>query len=164
VTAWVDLLEETMSDGSHDFDFLWGSWAGRNRRLTAPLSGSDSWEEFDGELLCRPIFGGTGNVEEVTFPTKGFSGLTIRLFDPSDEQWSIYWVSSRSSTIAPPVVGRFSDGVGEFLCDDTFNGVAIKCRYLWTRPSTENARMEQAFSVDGGATWETNWVNDIHRD
>lgn len=94
-------------------------------------------------------------------PDEGFSGLTIRLFDPERLEWSLYWVSSRSPVIDPPVVGRFTDGVGLFYCDDTFNGTPIRCRYTWRHISSSAARWEQAFSADGEATWETNWVNDV---
>lgn len=34
----------------------------------------------------------------------------------------------------------------------------IKLRFLWTMAAPDVPRWEQAFSSDGGATWETNWV------
>ncbi|MEU0600065.1 hypothetical protein ABZ484_17760 [Streptomyces sp. NPDC006393] len=43
------------------------------------------------------------------FDTKGFSGLTLRLFDPVRAQWSLNWVNSRTGLLQPPVVGRFHD-------------------------------------------------------
>jgi hypothetical protein len=57
------------------------------------------------------------------------------------------------------VVGRFEKGVGTFYADDEFNGKPIRVRYLWTH--TPNPHWEQAFSDDGGKTWETNWTMDF---
>jgi len=61
------------------------------------------------------------------------------------------------------MVGAFEDGVGTFLCDDTFEGKVIKVRFLWKPLAAESCRWEQAFSEDGGKTWETNWVMDFTR-
>ena len=63
-----------------------------------------------------------------------------------------------------PVVGRFVDGVGTFLAEDTFEGRPIVVRFLWTRTDTPSPRWEQAFSEDGGTTWETNWEMDFTRE
>jgi hypothetical protein len=152
-----------MTDGSRDFDFLIGTWDSANRKLARALAGSTDWDEFPGRFTCRPIFGGAGNVEEVIFPTRGNFGLTVRLFDPERQDWSLYWVSSRSSTIESLVVGHFVDGVGEFFCDDVYEGTPIRCRYQWSRITPTSAHWEQAFSTDGERSWETNWVNDMTR-
>lgn len=36
-------------------------------------------------------------------------------------------------------------------------------RFEWTRPHSDAPRWEQAFSPDGGRTWETNWVMNFTR-
>jgi hypothetical protein len=39
-------------------------------------------------------------------------------------------------------------------------------RFLIVRQGADTARFEQAFSADGGTTWETNWIavdRRIHR-
>src|SRR5882724_9705267 len=89
----------------HDFDFLNGDWAGRNRRLKARGVGSHDWEEFPGVAHAASHMGGVAQVEEVSFPSKGWSGLTLRLFDVQKKQWSIYWINSRTGLLFPPVVG-----------------------------------------------------------
>jgi hypothetical protein len=101
--------------------------------------------------------------EEIDFPTKGFSGLTLRLYDPEREQWSLHWASKRTGTLFPPVVGRFADGRGEFYGDDTYNGKDIRARFVWSDITADSARWEQAFSVDGEQTWITNWIMEFTR-
>jgi hypothetical protein len=34
---------------------------------------------------------------------------------------------------------------------------------VWSRITREAARWEQAFSLDKGASWETNWIMDFTR-
>jgi len=146
-----------------DFDFFYGSWDVINRRLAKPLTGSDEWDEFPGKSRCWGLFSGGANVDEIEFETKGWSGLTLRLFDPEREEWTIYWANSRDGRLQPPVVGRFTDGRGEFFGDDTHEGTPVRVRYIWSRITPTSARWEQAFSVDGERSWETNWVMDFTR-
>jgi hypothetical protein len=65
--------------------------------------------------------------------------------------------------LAPPVIGSFSGDVGVFECDDTFEGRPIRVRYTWSDVTTPTPHWEQAFSDDGGETWETNWVAEFTR-
>ena len=149
---------------AHDFDFYVGTWEVTNRRLDKALSGSETWDEFPGTSIAKPLFGGTANFDEIEFPTRGWSGCTIRLYDQARDEWSLHWVSSRRTDIDPPVVGRFGgDGRGEFFADDTYEGRPIKVRYIWSDLSADRAHWEQAFSPDGGETWETNWTMDSTR-
>ncbi|MEV4755101.1 hypothetical protein AB0J86_08300 [Micromonospora sp. NPDC049559] len=151
--------------GVGDFDFLIGSWQVTNRRLVSPLSGGSDWDEFPGVAVCHgTLFGGAANLDEISFPTKGLSGLTLRLYDPQTRLWSLNWVSSRDGRLTPPIVGRFTaDGYGEFHGDDSHEGRPVRCRFIWSRITPVSARWEQAFSVDGGATWETNWIMEFAR-
>jgi len=64
--------------------------------------------------------------------------------------------------LEPPVVGRFEGNIGYFECDDTFEGRAIRVQYQWTRKGANHARWQQAFSPDGGKTWEVNWAAEFH--
>ncbi|HET6289113.1 MAG TPA: hypothetical protein VFG15_20495 [Amycolatopsis sp.] len=147
----------------NDFDFFTGSWNVVNRRLGTLFEGSDDWYEFPGISTCRPIFGGGGNTEEIHFPTLGSSGYTLRLFDVARKEWSLYWASSRTGLLAPPVVGTFTDGRGDFYGDDTYDGKPIKAHFLWSGVTGSSARWEQEFSADGGRTWESNWVMEFSR-
>lgn len=150
--------------GAADFDFLAGSWNVAHRRLVTPLAASDEWDEFDSTSQCWPLFGGAANVDELPVPARGFTGLSLRLFDPAREEWSIYWANSRDGLLGlPPVVGRFTDGVGLFYADETFQGRGIRVRFTWSRITATSARWEQGFSADGGQNWETNWIMALTR-
>lgn len=149
---------------ARDFDFLLGRWVGRNRRLLKPLTGSDEWIEFEGTIDCRPVMEGAGQYEEFrTDCGDGIVAATFRFFDPRTGEWSLFWANVRYGMLLPPVVGRFDGDVGDFVSDEEYEGRAIRCRYRWTRADREAPRWEQAFSTDGGVTWETNWTADFRR-
>ena len=154
-----------MSEAS-DFDFWPGEWTARNRRLRERLAGSDEWEEFESTSVARKILDGLGNQDEFrTDHGGGYDGMSFRFFDPETWQWSIYWADSRHPTLMlePPVIGSFSGDVGVFEGDDRFAGRPIRVRYTWSNVTTPTPRWEQAFSEDGGETWETNWVTEFTR-
>jgi hypothetical protein len=88
--------------------------------------------------------------------------VALRAYDPEKKQWYIWWLDGRSpGQIDVPAVGRFENGVGTFYADDTFKGKPIRVRYLWTGVTSNTPHWEQAFSVDAGQTWETNWIWDF---
>ena len=58
----------------------------------------------------------------------------------------------------PPVFGTFDGGIGVFDGEDTFDGRPILVRFVWSGVTTPTPRWEQAFSADGGDSWESNWV------
>jgi hypothetical protein len=148
-----------------DFDFWMGTWNVRGRRLRERLAGCHEWDDLDATSVAWPLLDGLGNVDEFrTDYQGGFVGMSLRLFDSATRMWSIYWADSRNTgPLDPPVVGFFSDGVGVFECDDTFDNRPIRVRYTWSRVTTDHPRWEQAFSTDEGETWETNWINDFTR-
>jgi NIPSNAP len=145
----------------HDFDFLFGSWKIHNRYLRGRLRQSTEWIEFDAQSHTEPLLHGFGHIDRYTAVRDGspFEGITLRLFNPATGEWSIHWAdTARARTLLPPMVGRFIGGVGEFYGDETVDGKKVLCRFLWTRPTGDSARWEQALSDDGGKTWETNWI------
>ena len=158
-----------MDDGRHDFDFLFGAWQISNRKRVNPLTeGDDEWIEFDAVSVAQPIVGGLGNVDTYRAPDfpgrPGFEGFTLRLFDPKDGLWRIWWASSYApGELDEPVVGRFEDGVGIFECDDILGGIHVRVRYEWRVIDTDTLRWEQSFSFNGRRTWDTNWVMDSTR-
>lgn len=157
--------ETTTRDGRHDFDFFFGSWRVRHRRLRERLVGSDQWEEFLGECRAWECPAGLGNQDEVRFAAGSGEviGLSFRFFDAESGQWSIYWIDSHRRRLDPPVLGRFEGETGVFESDDELAGRPIRVRFQWTRTRSARPRWEQAFSADGGATWETNWEMEFER-
>ena len=146
-------------DGRHDFDFFHGRWRLHNRRLKDWLVGSGEWIEFGGALDCRPVLGDIGNLDELTADYgEGIHGLSLRLYDPATRRWSDYWASRRDGLLNPPVVGGFVDGVGTFFGEDRFEGRPVRVRATWTRRGVDEVEWRQAFSIDRGRTWETNWT------
>lgn len=151
----------TERDGQHDFDFEFGHWKIHNRRLLHPLTGSNQWVEFEGELEARPIWGGRANMDvvEADSPSGHIEGMTVRTYNTKNHQWSIYWANQANGVFSlPATVGKFKDGVGAFYDQEDWNGQNIFVRFLWIVTSPESPRWEQAFSLDGGKTWETNWM------
>jgi hypothetical protein len=160
------LMENTavrLDGGRHDFDFLVGKWRVKNRRLKERFAGSKEWVEFEATSTSHAILDGIGNVDEIRIPSTGKAGVTLALFDPAKEIWTLYWVTREEGVLQPPLTGRFYNGTGEFYGDDVDGSRPVRVRYLWTGVSKRAARWEQAFSIDGGATWETNWVMDFVR-
>lgn len=102
-------------DFINDFDFLVGTWDVTNRWRTDFLDEASDWEEFPAVSHATRHFDGGASFDEITFPTKGFAGLTLRLYDRERGEWSLYWASARTGTLFPPVVGRFSGGRGGVL-------------------------------------------------
>jgi hypothetical protein len=149
--------------GSHDFDFLFGSWDVAHRRLVDRLVGSDEWETFPGSAVCLSILGGMGNLDEFKVPTQGFLGATLRLYDAEHGAWSLYWASGSTGRLEPPVVGAFVDGIGDFFGEDSHAGKPIRVHYRWFEITPTSARWQQAFSADGGSTWEPNWIMEFSR-
>ncbi|MFI4967377.1 MAG: hypothetical protein ACHQAU_01520 [Gammaproteobacteria bacterium] len=154
-------------DGSHDFDFLYGKWKMPNHRLLKRLAGSHDWEDFMSYDECGPLPGGLGNQDFFkTDHWKDFLGMTTRTYDRKTGLWRLYWVDNYFSggVIEAPVVGKFEGNVGVFEAPDTFDGKPIIVRFTWTvhpKGSVVAADWAQAFSADGGKTWETNWTNQI---
>jgi hypothetical protein len=142
----------------NDFDFLAGSWDVANRRRRRFLADCEEWDEFPSTSRCLRLFDGAANVDWITFHTLGSAGMTLRLFQPGSQEWSIYWASSRDGILQPPVAGRFDDGEGRFYGDDTYDGKDIRVRYIWSDITPASARWEQAFSADQERTWEINWT------
>jgi hypothetical protein len=154
-------MNEPTLDGLSDFDFLVGDWTVRHRRLKERLAGCTEWEEFRGTCSLRPLLDGQANVDDnvLEMPSGTYRAASIRAYDPATKQWSIWWLDSRRPhDLGAPVVGAFKDGTGTFFADDVCDGQPIRVRFLWTDITAVSARWQQAFSRDGGATWETNWI------
>jgi predicted methyltransferase len=148
-------------DGSRDFDYWFGTWKEHSRRLLHPLTGSKDWVEMDGGSVVTKIWGGHANLVE--FRGDGPNGrvelLSLRTYNPVARQWSVSFASPGVGALSAPAVGEFRNGRGDFYDQEPFNGHMILVRFS-VRPITPDAmQSEQAFSDDGGKSWEVNWIN-----
>ena len=147
-------------DGQHDFDFEIGTWKTHLSRLQHPLTGSKTWVEYEGTTVVRRVANGRANLVELVAdgPAGHFEGVSLRLYNPESRQWSLNFSSIRTGTLSPPTIGEFRNGRGEFYNQETLDGRAILVRFVISDITPDSCRFEQAFSDDGGRTWEVNWI------
>jgi hypothetical protein len=162
----ADSLAEDLS-GLHDFDARVGGWHAHHRRLRERLTGCHEWQEFDGTTVFQSLMGGWANMDDNVFelPGETWKGVTLRAYDAKTGMWAIWWLDGRNpfGSLDPPIRGRFANGVGTFYADDVLNGKPIRMRLTFSEFTTDSAHWEQAFSDDGGTSWETNWITDFRR-
>jgi hypothetical protein len=151
--------------GEHAFDWEFGEWTVELSRLQQPLTGSTGWAHYEGRSVVRRVWGGRANLGEleVEGPEGRIVGLSLRLFDPVARQWRIHWASSRTGELGQAMVGQFGEGRGEFYNHETFGGRPVLVRFVFSDITHDTFRFEQAFSTDGGATWEANWIARFRR-
>ena len=151
---------------NHDFDFNFGTWKTHISRLQHPLTGSDQWSEYDGKSIVHEVWGGRASLLELEAdgPSGHIEGVGLRLYNPQSHQWSLNWTNSADASMAQPMLGEFKDGRGEFFDQETYNGRGIFVRNGFQNITKDSSRFEQAFSPDGGKTWETNWVMEFVRE
>lgn len=147
-------------DGQHDFDFHIGSWKTHLKRRLRPLTGSNTWVDYEGTTLVRKVWNGRANLVELVAegPAGRFEGLSLRLYNPQSRQWSLNFSNSAVGTLSVPTIGEFKNGRGEFFNQETLNGRAILVRFIISEITSNSVRFEQSFSDDGGKTWEVNWI------
>jgi hypothetical protein len=153
-------------DGQRDFDFNIGTWKTQIKRLDHPLTGSDKWIEWNGTVVVSKVWDGRANLEELKIdgPSGGhIEGLTLRLYNPQSREWSLNWANSSDGVLDKPLVGEFKDGRGVFINQGQFSGRTILVRHTYSNITQDSHHFEQAFSVDGGATWEANWIANLTR-
>lgn len=153
-------------DGSRDFDFESGHWRVSHHRLKERLTGCTDWQDFHGTTDMRLILGGKGNIEDnvMYFPDGAVRAVALRSYDVTTGKWAIWWLSQANPHhMDVPVTGRFQNGDGTFFADDHLRGQPIRVRFQWLNTLTDRPRWEQAFSPDGGKSWETNWTMDFER-
>jgi hypothetical protein len=147
-------------NGEHDFDFEIGAWRTHLRRLLHPLTGSTTWVEYEGTTVVRRVWNGRANLIELKAdgPAGHFEGLSLRLYNPEAHQWSLNFANANGGGLSQPTIGGFKNGRGEFFDQETLNGRAILVRFVISDITADSCRFEQAFSDDGGKTWEVNWI------
>lgn len=158
-------LAATDAAKARGFDFLHGRWNVVHRKLRERLVGNTEWFEFPGKLEVAPILGGLGNFDQnvLSDPKGTYEASSLRLFNPREQQWSIWWFDARLPGIDPPVVGGFQGKKGTFYSHDVFKDRPIRVRTTYEPLTPDLAQWTQAFSPDEGASWEVNWIMDFKR-
>lgn len=153
-------------DEQHDFDFAIGTWKVHILHLQHPLTDSKTWTEFNGTVVVRKVWGGRSNLQEIEVdtPTGPIEELRLCLYNPQSHQWYLYMANSRDGVLSPPMIGEFKNGRGLFYDQEQFNGRAIFVRHAWSDITPNSYHWQQAFSKDGGKTWEPNWIVTVTRE
>jgi len=150
------------ADGRGDFDFFIGDWSVSAKRMR-----HGNWETVTGTTRVIAILRGAGNVDDDVFQLAGqvHVGGMLRLFDAEADAWFTYGLDRDRGALQPPLSGRFHDGRGVFHGEDVREGRQILVRHTYSHPGgiPATCRWEQAFSMDGGNAWETNWVIDFRK-
>jgi ketosteroid isomerase-like protein len=153
-------------DGQHDFDFEIGTWKSHIARRLHPLTGSATWVQMEAGVVVRKVWNGGANLMELEAdtPTGRLQELNLRLYNPRTHRWSFNFATRNDGTIAPPMIGEFKNGRGEFIDQEPFNSKTILVRHVFSDISPDSHHFEQAFSDDGGQTWEPNFVATLTRE
>ncbi len=155
-------LPATSRSGAHDFDWEIGNWTTKVRVRSNPLSGEEPhWVDYFGSSIVKSLLDGRANFVELSVAgTAGkIEGGSLRLYGSRSGQWSLNYANLRNGLLTSPVYGGFdASGRGLFYGQDTLDGRAILVRFQITNVSAREARFVQAYSADGGVTWEENWI------
>lgn len=159
------MTSDSSPEGAHNFDFDLGTWKTHTSRLLHPLTGSTEWVNLDGVTVVGKVWGGRANLAEFSAdgPTGHLELMSLRLFNPSANQWNLNFATPNTGTISVPAVGAFKSGRGDFYDYEEINGRFVLVRFSIWSIDANTAQSEQAFSADGGKTWEVNWINKYTR-
>jgi len=160
--AQTTVSQPAARDGQQDFDWEIGTWTTKVKVRRNPLSGTaPDWAEYQGTSVVKPLLDGRANFVELSVagPRGKIEGGSLRLYSPKARQWSLNYASARGGVLTAPVFGSFDGrGRGFFYGQDTLDGRIIFVRFIVTQVSRREAHFEQAYSTDGGQSWEDNWI------
>lgn len=144
---------------SHDFDFVLGGWKTRILHEQQAAGKADGWAVWTGRVMAAKVWGGRANVQEieVNAPSGTMEELRLCLYRPLLRQWYLYWADSGDGVLEKPMIGQFKEGVGSFYDQEDSNGRAIFVRHRYSKITPRSYHWQQAFSADGGTTWQPNW-------
>ena len=152
---------------SNDFDFIIGKWKVFNKRLKERLNNCREWIEFEADYASWHVLGGIGNMDEIKVKNDEmvFHGLSMRIFNPKKNEWTIYWADDHhpENGIKPQVAGTFENGVGTFYGEELFNNKPVKLRFIWKSINENHAYWEQAYFDETKKEWEVNWIMDFKK-
>jgi hypothetical protein len=143
----------------HDFDFAIGGWGTRILHLQHSPGKADSWAVWTGTVVAAKVWGGRANIQEIAVdtPSGRVDELRLCLYRPQSRQWYLHWADSDDGVMAKPMIGQFAGGTGRFYDQEDQKGRAIFVRDLYSHITPRSYHWQQAFSSDGGTTWQPNW-------
>jgi hypothetical protein len=146
---------EAQRDGSHDFDFGYGTWTTHIKRVLDPFSPGSASIEETGTVTTRKVWDGRAWLEEIEVdgPRGHWEGMTLFTYNPESHQWSQTYISSKTGTMEPPTIGSFKDGRGELYAQDTDKGRTILVRGVWSGIQQDSHDYVISYSDDGGKSW-----------
>jgi hypothetical protein len=152
-------------DGAHDFDFNFGMWKSHITRLVHPLTESKESVELNGTVTVRKVWDGKAALEEMEAdgPKGHWEGMSLFLYNPQSHEWSQTFINSAQGVFAGALTGSFHDGRGELYSQDTAAGRVVLVRGTWSNIAPDSHRYEEAYSSDGGKTWQTVFTADLTR-
>ena len=161
-----DQASIAVRDGQHDFDFHLGKWKSDITHLQHPLAGSTTWVKCEGNLTARKVWDGRAQIEELEAdcPDHHIEDLLLFLYNSQSHQWSLNGAAVNDGVISRPMFGEFKNGRGEFYDQEPFKDRLILVRQVWSDITPTSHHFEQAFSDDGGKTWETNFRATLTRE
>ena len=167
VAVSTDALDTAPPGHVDDFDFLVGRWSVHHRRLVDRLAGSTTWEEFDGECAMRKMLGGQANVDDnvLRAPAGTYHAMTVRVSTRAQARGrsSGSTVAIRPRRSRAPSSEDSPEAAGSSSRMTRSTGARSTARFIWEVDDGDSCRWQQACSIDGGRTWETNWHMDFHR-
>jgi hypothetical protein len=150
---------------SNEFDFEIGTFKSRSTRLLKPLTGSTKWVETDGTTVVSRVWGGRSNLAEIHIdpPFGPIDFLALRWYNPAAHQWFLDFANAADGTLGVPMAGVFNNGRVDFYDAEPVGGRSTLVRFALWPTSRETSASEQAFSADGGQTWEVNYKTEYTR-
>jgi hypothetical protein len=141
---------------ARDFAFEQGTWSMQRRRLEDPFA-ANKWKESSGSRhIVQPVWAGRAALGELVVspgPPATYAGSLLRTFDPTTKLWKLYWIDLATTRVSAPMTGAFTGGRGEFYGQLDLGDVTALARLVYSDISPTSFRTEQAWSLDGGATW-----------
>jgi hypothetical protein len=89
--------------------------------------------------------------------------MSLRWYNPVAHQWNLDFATPEIGVLGIPGVGEFKNGRVDFYDQEPINGKSVLVRFSIWGVTPDIAQSEQAFSDDGGKTWEVNWVTKYTR-
>lgn len=156
---------DAQRDGSHDFDFGYGTWTTHIKRILDPFSPNSAAVEETGTVTTRKVWDGRAWLEEIEVdgPKGHWEGMTLFLYNPGARQWSQTYISGKTGALDPPTIGSFKDGRGELYGQDTDKGRTILVRGEWSDIQRDSHSYVISYSDDGGKTWAPAFIAHLTR-